>query len=145
MEATPDSWVWTYHNNPQRLKENRIRVMKKFVSDLESGQKTGRYVTGQLPELEFKDREFDIALCSHFLFLYSGLFSYEFHLAGILEMLRIADEVRIFPLLTLEVKKSDYVGRVMADLEQLGYTVAIKQVDYEIQKGGNEMMQAGRA
>ncbi len=119
--------------------------MKKFVSDLESGQKTGRYVTGQLPELEFKDREFDIALCSHFLFLYSGLFSYEFHLAGILEMLRIADEVRIFPLLTLEVKKSDYVGRVMADLEQLGYTVAIKQVDYEIQKGGNEMMQAGRA
>ena len=62
------------------------------------GLREGRYVVGALPELPFPEDAFDLALCSHFLFLYSEQFSSEFHLRSIQELCRVAKEVRIFPL-----------------------------------------------
>lgn len=144
VEAGSDNWVWNYHKTVQDLKNTRMNTVKKFIADLEKGLQEGRYVSGELPTLNFSDKQFDLALCSHFLFLYSDFFSCEFHLNSILEMLRVADEVRIFPLLTLEGKQSDFVLPVIEQLEKLGYSVAIKQVAYEFQKGGNEMVQVGK-
>jgi len=144
IEASPNSWVWSYHENPQALKNTRINVTTKFVADFEQGLQDGRYVSGELPNLHFKDDQFSLALCSHFLFLYSDLFSYEFHLKSVLEMLRIAGEVRIFPLLTLDVNKSDYVNPLIKELENQGYAVTVKKVNYEFQKGGNEMLSVSR-
>lgn len=141
VEASPDDWVWNYHKNVQGLKKSRTETMKKFTADFARGLQEGRYVSGELPTLNFSDKQFDLALCSHFLFLYSEFFSYDFHLDSILEMLRVANEVRIFPLLTLGGKQSDYVLPVIEQLEKLGYSAAIKQVAYEFQKGGNEMLQ----
>jgi hypothetical protein len=140
VEASPDDWVWSYHKNVQGLKNTRTDTMKKFSVDFAGGLQEGRYVSGELPALNFSDKQFDLALCSHFLFLYSDFFSYEFHLDSILEMLRLANEVRIFPLLTLDAKKSDYVLPVIEQLEKLGYSAVIKEVSYEFQKGGNEML-----
>lgn len=140
VEASPNSWVWGYHKNAQNLKNNRVKVMQKFAADFEKGMQDGRYLIGELPKLDVSDQQFDIALCSHFLFLYSEFFSYEFHLEAILEMLRIAKEIRIFPLLSLDVKKSDYVSPLLEELENMGYAVAVKKVNYEFQKGGNEML-----
>ena len=45
----------------------------------------------------FADREFDLALCSHLLFLYSEQLTADFHLASIRELCRVAGEVRVFP------------------------------------------------
>ena len=61
----------------------------------------GRYRNGELPTLPFADRSFDLALSSHFLFLYTEQFDESFHSSSIAEMGRVADEVRIFPLLAL--------------------------------------------
>lgn len=101
VEATPGDWVWSYHRSPDRLKKNRARVLRRFAADYEAGKADGRYVVGELPDLDVEDNKFELALCSHLLFLYSDQFSYEFHLASVREMLRVATEVRIFPLLTL--------------------------------------------
>lgn len=140
IKATPDDWVWTYHRSPEHLCENRISVLTRFVADYEAGKKAGRYLIGELPHLDFSNDQFDLALCSHFLFLYSDHFSYEFHRAAILEMLRVAREVRMFPLMTLMLHPSPYVGPIMEELHALGLTAQIQTVQYELQRGGNRML-----
>ena len=140
VRNTPGDWTWTYHMSPDDLRDHRREALSKFTSDFETGKKEGRYLTGELPALEFQDGAFDIALCSHFLFLYSDHYDYNFHKAAVYEMLRVANDVRIFPLLDLMLNRSPYIGQLTKELEADGYTVKIKKVPYEIQRGGNEMM-----
>ena len=144
VQASSDNWVWIYHKNLQSLKENRLKVIRNFAADFEKGKQEKRYLVDELPRLNFKDDEFDLALCSHFLFLYSEHFIYEFHLDSVLELLRIAREVRIFPLMTLEVKKSAFVEPLIKELEQKAFLVTIEKVDYEMQKGGNKMLKIAK-
>ena len=140
VKATPGDWVWSYHRSPEHLQENRVKVLRAFAADYENARTQGRYVAGELPALDFERKRFDLALCSHFLFLYSNQLPYEFHRAAVLEMLRIAPEVRIFPLLTLTLNVSSYVQPLIDELQTHGYSVNIEKVDYELQRGGNKML-----
>src|SRR6185436_11260 len=140
IQTTPEDWVWSYHTSPEHLKENRIKTLKTFISDYEKGKAAGRYLVGELPRLDFQENQFELALCSHFLFLYSDHFTYEFHRASILEMLRVASEVRLFPLLTLALKRSPYVEPLIAELQSAGFSVSVEVGGYELQRGGNEMV-----
>ncbi len=143
VKATPENWVWTYHTSPDNLRANREKALTRFVKDYERGRQQGRYRIGALPHLlGLEDRSFDLALCSHFLFLYSEQFDCEFHLAAIQEMLRVATEIRIFPLLTLSRDKSVYVESVIQMLQSNGFEVGIQKVAYELQRGGNQMLWA---
>ncbi len=54
------------------------------------------FVPAQLPELPFFDGTFDLALCSHFLFLCSEHHDAKFHIHALRELCRVAQEVRIF-------------------------------------------------
>ena len=138
--ATPDTWVWGYHQNPQGLKASRIATINKFLEDYNLGKRSGRYLDRKLPDLDFADCSFDLALCSHFLFLYSEQCDCDFHLAAIQEMLRVSQEVRIFPLLTLMQKTSPYLDSVIEHFSKLGYSTAIVKVAYEFQPGANQML-----
>jgi len=143
VKTTPENWVWIYHKSPDDLRNNREKALTSFVKDYELGKQQGRYRIGELPNLpEMKDETFDLALCSHFLFLYSEQFDCEFHLTSIQEMLRVASEVRIFPLLTLSGEKSAYVEPISQKLQSNGFQVVIQKVGYELQQGGNEMLWA---
>jgi len=55
-------------------------------------------------------------------------------------MCRVANEVRIFPLLDLGGVPSPYVDEITAELQCSGYEVEIQKVQYEFQRGGNQMM-----
>jgi hypothetical protein len=140
VKASPDDWIWSYHTSPENLRWNRVQAINKFISDYEQGKQEKRYQVGELPKLNFQDKEYDLALCSHFLFLYSDHHDYQFHFDAIKEMLRVSQEVRIFPLLTLMLQRSPYLDRITQELQELGYTVSIVKVEYELQKGGNEML-----
>lgn len=111
-----------------------------FLQDYATGKQEGRYVAVELPNLDFEDHEYDLALCSHFLFLYSEQCDLAFHLASIKEMLRVSKEVRIFPLLTLMLKPSPYIDFIVTEFSNMGYSVSIIEVPYEFQKGGNKML-----
>jgi hypothetical protein len=63
-----------------------------------------------------------------------------FHLAAIQELLRVAREVRIFPLLTLDRKLSPHVEPIHRHLAGGGWKVEIAVVPYEFQRGGNRML-----
>lgn len=140
VERTPTDWVWTYHGSPAGLRQNRERVLATFCQDYELGKREGRYQVGELPQLNYGDRTYELGLCSHFLFLYSDHFTEQFHLDSMREMLRVCQEVRIFPLLTLSLQPSPYLEPVMQQLTSQGYVCEIQTVPYELQKGGNQML-----
>lgn len=146
VKSTPENWVWTFHKSPEDLRKNREEALKDFLDDYELGKQQNRYRIGELPHLlGIENGAYDLALCSHFLFLYSDHFDCEFHLTSIQEMLRVATEIRVFPLLTLGREKSVYLEPVIQILQSNGFEVGIQKVAYELQRGGNEMLWARHA
>ena len=140
VEATPDKWSWSFHKNSQDLLANRVTALELFLADYEAGQNAGRYRIDELPTLSFADGEFNLAVCSHLLFLYSNLLSFDFHLSALLELCRVADEVRVFPLLDLVGNNSIHLDPIRLALHHQGIETSIEKIDYEFQKGGNQMM-----
>jgi hypothetical protein len=140
VEDTYNSWVWDYHASPSALKAHRIEVTERFYADYAVGKADGRYSLGELPNLTYKDGQFDLSLSSHFLFLYSDQLDTDFHIAAIDEMLRVSSEARIFPLLTLAQARSPHLTPVMEHLSAAGVSCQVEEVDYELQPGGNEML-----
>ena len=135
-----EGFVWKNIASVEDLGRIRMAAMAEFLRDFEQGKAEGRYINGSLPLLNFADQSFDLALCSHFLFLYSEQLSEEFHLAAIKELCRVATETRISPLLELGSKKSRHLPPVIAQLQREGYRARIRRTAYEFQKGGNEML-----
>ena len=138
-------FVWDSIRSVEELGHVRRAAMQAFLDDYSSEDGRGRYVAAALPTLPFADASFDLALCSHFLFLYSSHVSEAVHRAAILEMCRVAREVRIFPLLALGGGRSPYVDPIAGDLRISGYDVSIQDVPYEFQKGGIQMMRVRAA
>lgn len=145
VRANQDEFVWKQFDSVEALGRARMAAMETFLDDYEAGLREGRYVVGELPELAFPDNAFDLALCSHFLFLYGEQLSAEFHLRSIQELCGVAAEVRIFPLLENGARPSRHLDEVVSALSGSGYTLHIEQVAYEFQKGGNQMLRVRRA
>jgi hypothetical protein len=143
-KASRENYVWSFFSDPDELGRHRLGAMRIFLEDFERGLAEGRYLAEELPRLSFRDGEFDLALCSHFLFLYTEQLSLEFHVEAIREMCRVAREVRIFPLLDLKVRPSVHVEPVISGLRKARLTVEIVKVPYEFQRGGDEMMKIQR-
>ena len=144
VKSNMEKFVWKNIPDVDSLLHMRIEAMMEFLADYEEGKEEGRYIDASLPTLPFDDKTFDLALSSHFLFLYSEHLDEAFHKAAIEEMLRVADEVRIFPLLTLDNQRSPYVENIMERLEKEGYKTEIIKTGYEFQKGANEMLKITR-
>lgn len=135
-----DKFIWQNFKSVEELGTIRLKSMQTFLADFELGKAEARYLFAELPTLQFQDKTFDLALSSHFLFLYSDHLSLEFHLAAVQEMLRVAKEVRIFPLFDLNAQKSLYVEEIKKIFRQQNFLVEEVEVDYEFQKGANRML-----
>jgi hypothetical protein len=134
-------YIWKNFHHADELAEARLAAMKKFLWDYEKGKAVGRYLNQSLPSLEFADHQFELCVCSHLLFLYSEQLSLDLHMDSINELLRVAPEIRIFPLLQLDGKTSPYLEPVIQQLSSKGFKVQVKPVAYEFQKDGNQMLQ----
>ena len=138
--AASKEFVWRDFISPDHLGEVRMAVMQRFLADFPGGLEEGRYLARALPHLDFRAGEFDLALCSHFLFTYSEQLSSEFHVAAVEEMCRVATEARIFPLLKSYGGPSPHLEPVVGTLRERGYEAVIREVPYEFQRGGDEML-----
>jgi hypothetical protein len=139
MRENQDNFIWTSIKNVDELESVRMNAMKNFIDDFELGTQQNRYVPHELPATTtFKEQTFDLGLSSHFLILYSKL-GLDFHIKSIAEMLRICKEVRIFPILNLNAEKSEVLKGIMDEFKA-DFKLSIEPVDYEFQKGGNEML-----
>jgi hypothetical protein len=143
VRTIQEGFVWTYFRDPDDLGRARLAAMNRSLADFERGKADGRYVTASLPRLPFEDGHFDLALCSHLLFLYSDQLGFDFHRASIEELLRVASEVRIFPLLSLDRIPSPHLDPLVPYLAEQGWKTEALPVRYEFQRGGNRMLRIG--
>lgn len=134
-----DHYNWETIKDVEELERVRMKAMQCFLKDFEQGKQDRRYRYHELPEaIPVADQCFDLGLSSHFLLLYPQL-GVAFHIASIKEMLRVCKEVRIFPLLDLDGKKSAMLPTVI-DAFEGDFFIQIQKVDYEFQKNSGEML-----
>jgi hypothetical protein len=148
VKQNRDGFVWQQFRDPEHLGECRLAAMRRFLADFDKGKQEGRYIAAALTTLPFADAQFSLALVSHLLFLYSDHLDLAFHIASCRELLRVAREVRIFPLVRLDHQWSPHVEPVRAHLERDGFDVEIVSTEYEFFRaedhGGNRMMRVRR-
>lgn len=92
----------------------------------------------QLPHLPYAAHQFDLALCTDFIF-HHGLSSDDIA-STVKELCRIASEVRLFPLLDNQGKMSDELGPLMLMLQKKNYGVEVREVLHQTSKGHNAML-----
>lgn len=95
-------------------------------------------------ELPFDDFTFDFALSSHYLFTavdsHSELMHTESHIQMIRELARVANEVRIFPVVDNAGQASPLLGPVLLGLQQAHYGVEVREVPCSLYPKGNVML-----
>jgi hypothetical protein len=133
-------FVWEQISSVNELGGVRMAAMRDFLADYPQGRIEGRYLPQSAPVLNFPDGSFNLALSSHFLFLYSDHLDLTFHIDTIAELCRVSGEARIFPLLKLGATQSPHVEPVMRHFLARGYEVTQVKVPYEFQRGGNQML-----
>lgn len=104
LERLQEQFLWDYYGNLSRHRAGRERSLKRFAEDFRT-HGAARYAAGSLPKLPFEAECFDLALVSHFLFLYGEQFDYDFHRAAFEELVRVTrpgGEIRVYPLVTLK-------------------------------------------
>ena len=90
--------------------------------------------SGALP---FPDFMFDLALCPDYLFTDENNQSIAFHLQQIIELARVAKDVRIFPLTDSQGLPSPLLGPVLLALQHDNYGIEVRDVTtLEHPKGG---------
>jgi hypothetical protein len=142
--ANAHEFVWKNFADVDALIATRRAAMDIFLADYDLGIAQGRYASGSVTDLPFPDNSYDLALCSHLLFLYSQQFDLAFHVKALRELLRVAEEVRVFPLLELGGKPSRHLAAVTMALQRDGMKLEKVRVDYEFQRGANEMLKISR-
>ena len=91
----------------------------------------------ELADKKFEDQHFDLALCQHQLFNEDDA---DYHVKTLLEMCRVASEVRIFPLLNLKGELTPSLGPVMQAMQENNVGVEVREVPFETQQAGNAML-----
>jgi len=143
LSKNKNDYVWKSFKDVDSLGAARMGAMRIFLADFAKSQASGRYLPVSLPELPFRNKEFELALCSHYLFLYSEHVSLEEHISSVKELCRVADEVRVFPLLSISNnRESPHLPRVIEELEAENICASIVDVDYEFQRGASSMLVA---
>jgi SAM-dependent methyltransferase len=134
-----DRFTWHWYGSPERRAEMRTAAQRAFSADVAA--RPGGYVAGSLPALPFADRAFDLALCSHLLFTWSDVLDRGWHEAALVELLRVAHEVRVFPLVVQGTGEAvPFLPDLLSTLRACGHHAETAPVDYEFQRGAAEML-----
>lgn len=80
-----DKYKMDFYKTKENHKKHREDALKGFLKDYNSND----YIYCELPNLPFKNKEFDLLLSSHLFFVYDDRLDFNFHKNSILEMLRV--------------------------------------------------------
>ncbi len=141
VRARTDDYVWRSIGSPDELERRRMLAMRAFLDDYDEGCQAERYIAASLPTLPFQDNSFDYGLCSHLLFLYSPQLDEQQHIESVLELCRVARDVRIYPLISIENnERSKHLPAVLSALKEGGYFYEEIPVSYEFQRNAKTML-----
>lgn len=144
IAAHQDSFVYDWYGTPSRRVQMREAALSEFISDFSTAPQ--RYRAAALPGLPLETGSFDLALCSHLLFTWATHFDEVWHLAALVELARVATEVRVFPLVLQGTGAPVSYLASLRDRLQRGFGIAthIETVGYEFQRGANQMLRLSR-
>ncbi|MCL1869858.1 MAG: class I SAM-dependent methyltransferase [Promicromonosporaceae bacterium] len=139
VAAHDQRFTWAWYGTPERRQALRDEARRAFLADLDACPE--RYVAGSLPALPFDDDAFDLAVCSHLLFTWAHLFDAAFHRAALAELLRVAREVRVFPLVHQGAGAPvEFLPVLLDELRGQGHGVEIRRVPYTFQVGADRAL-----
>lgn len=135
-----DRFSYAWYGSAERRDALRAGAAKTFREHRH--RQPGRYVAASLPALPFADRAFPLALCSHLLFTWADRFDEQWHLDSLVELGRVAAEVRIFPLVRQgSGEPVPFLPRLRQRLRaDFGISSRITSVGYEFQVGAHHML-----
>jgi hypothetical protein len=122
------------------LIDTRRKGIEAGLNDYESGRSQKRYLPLENHRLPFDDFMFDIALCANWFFSDIKQQDVEFHVDSIRELVRVAKEVRIFPLVGENGEPSSLLGPTLLKLQQANFGVEIRKVDVHAPMNGDAML-----
>lgn len=135
----PDRFTFEWYGSAERRLMLRTRSLAQFLPDFVMHPE--RYVAGQLPQLPFRHHAFDLAVCSHLLFTWADQLGLDWHRAALIELSRVAAEVRIFPtLMQGPGEPVPFWDELMADLADVGIRAERRRVPYRFQVGADTML-----
>ena len=118
----------------------RIEALSTFLADFKDGRAQGRYLPATLPQLPFANGAFDLALCSFLFFLRPERHSIPFHIDGLTELVRVACEVRVFPILQLDGRVPDYAEDTYESLRAKKIEVSFESVPPTLHQGADKVL-----
>ncbi len=131
---------WEFYQSPERLRGFRERAYRTFLADYRTATPE-RYVSGSLPRLPFVSGAFDLSLVSYLLLVYQKQLDYSFHKQSILELMRVTrGEARLYPVVTFEAERSEYLARFDADPELTQFSFDEVPTDFEFLLGSNRYL-----
>ncbi len=142
--ASRERFVYGYFRDLDEVERLRRAAMDGFLADYPGGRAQGRYRAACLPHLPFASDAFDLALCGHFLLLYAYRFDARFHLDSLRELMRVAGEVRVYPLLQPDGQPPAFLDELCHCLRREGHALDIVPLEYEFFRGANQMLRLRR-
>lgn len=136
------SWMhdhnWSFYGSLEGHKHHRQQALESFINAYDPSL----YRYEQLPLLSYDDNSFDLLLSSHLLFVYDDRLDLTFHLESIAQMLRVAKEVRIFPLIDFKNSRKDKRDNLSPFVKTVlqKFNAHLSPVNFEFQPGGGTMM-----
>ncbi|PKL92144.1 MAG: hypothetical protein CVV21_05170 [Candidatus Goldiibacteriota bacterium HGW-Goldbacteria-1] len=140
LSKTKHHYKWDYYKDETDLEKHRNFARDLFLKDYRENRGK-KYITCNMPVSPFYDKEFTLALCSHFLFLYDEHLDYEFHRKAIEELVRVTKgTILIYPLINLRYRKSEFVDRIMKDVIFKNAEFEIIETEFEFLEGAKEVL-----
>lgn len=136
LREKADLFEWSFYGDLETRAAYLERASERFLADYPAGP----YVAGALPELPLRDDAVELALSANLLFLYDDRLDRAFHEAALRELCRVASEVRVFPLASLDRTRSAYVEPCLETLRKDGHDARLVEVDYEFQPGATRTL-----
>ena len=132
-------FTWAWYGSSDARDRMRSRALAEFVLDLSTNP--DRYVAASLPLLPYDAGAFDLAVCSHLLFTWADQLGRDWHREALLELARVATEVRVFPtVLRGAGEPVPFWDELMGDLQAAGLVTDQRKVPYEFQVGADTML-----
>jgi len=139
LHANLDNVDWAYLGSPDALFRHWELATDFFLADYEPDGE--RYVAAALPSLPFPDKHFSLTVSSHLLFTYPDLLTFDDHVAGLRELVRVTrGEVRAFPLVDTAAIVYTRLGEVRDALADLSVHTEIRPAACAYTKGGTDML-----
>jgi hypothetical protein len=134
-----DSYVWTFFASLDDLRRRRGAALEAFAADFAGPD--ARYAAAALPHLPFPDRGFRLVLSAYLLFAYPDHLDEAAHGRALRELVRVAaEEVRLFPLIDTAYVRHPALDDLRRGLAAEGVDSEVRRVDYEFQRGGDEVL-----